>query len=310
MISHSSPTIKKDDIECVERFLKSEKILSGEAGCLFSAELKKFFNAKKVILTPSGTAAIAQALNLLNVKKEDNVIIPAYVCSSVAKGVLISGAKPLAVDINRDDYNISYEDTIKKISGKTKAIILPSVFGNPIRNIKDFLETGVAVIEDVAQSIGAEFQKKRLGAFGDMSVCSFYATKVITTGEGGALVINNGELIRKAGKKEKIFEMTTFQSAIGLSQLRKIDKLIKKRKHIARQYIKGLDGLSNIKISKPDNSIYYRFIIEAEEKPDKIIKDLRVLGIKAERFTDITANFLKLNINEYLIKCLKKILKK
>ena len=249
---------------------------------------KNIQNRKREIIT--------QALDLLELKKGDNVIIPAYVCSRLAKGVLASGAELLAADINRDDYNISYEDTVRKMSGRTKAIILPSMFGNPVRDIKDFLKTGVVIIEDIAQSFGAEFQGEKLGALGDMAVCSFYATKVITTGEGGALIINNGKLIKKSNDQESFFKMSDFQSALGRSQLKKIGKLIKRRKYIAGQYIKALEKFSNIKIMEPKDSIYYRFIIEAEGNPDKIIKALDTMGIKASRFMDIALNFMKLNV--------------
>lgn len=335
IISHSCPTIELDDIIGAEKSLKEKNISAGEISRLFAAELKKFFKAKAVILTPSGAAAIVQALNLLDLKPGAEVIIPAYVCSRVAKAVLTAGAKPVVVDINRDDYNISYKAAVNKISEQTKAIILPSLFGNPIREIKDFLKTGVTVIEDIAQSLGAEFQGKRLGSFGDLGVCSFYATKVITTGEGGALIINNEKLGKKIDKNAGFFKMPDFQAAVGLSQLRKLNKFIKSRKAIADRYIKELEDFPNIKVLRPAGSIYYRFIIETETRADKIIDHLNSRGVKAERFTDVAANFLKLNLNNcpntkaamrqvislpiypslsgrnlrYIIKCLKEIIK-
>lgn len=299
MISHSRPTIESDDIARMEKSLKEKKLSAGETSRLFATELKKFFKAKAVVLTPSGAAAIVQALNLLALQPGDEVIIPAYVCSRVAKGVLMAGAKPVVADINRDDYNLSCQATIKKISNRTKAIILPSLFGNPIREIKDFLKIGVTVIEDIAQSLGAEFQGKKLGSFGDLSICSFYATKVITTGEGGALIINNEKLSKKIDINFGFFKMPDFQAALGLNQLKKINKFIKSRKAIADQYFKELESLPNIKILRSEDSIYYRFIIEAENQADKIINHLNSRGVRAERFTDLAVNFLKLNLNDY-----------
>ncbi|RJS81501.1 DegT/DnrJ/EryC1/StrS aminotransferase family protein [Methanophagales archaeon] len=300
MIPHSSPTIEEDDIEAVEKSLRDKKLASGEISSLFANKLKTFFNSKKAILTPSGTMAIVHALNLLNLGKKDEVIIPAYVCDSVAKAVIMSGATPMVVDVNRDDYNISYEDTLEKISNRTKAIILPHIFGNPVQDIKAFLKLGIPIIEDIAQSIGGLFEGKRLGSFGDMSICSFYATKMITTGEGGALIVNSNRLIEEIDVEKNYFKMPDFQSSLGLNQLKKIDVLINRRRYIAKQYIEELETVPNIRIPNlNEDCIYYRFIIEVEKDLDKSIKQLNTLGIKVERYTDIVLNYLKLDINDY-----------
>lgn len=298
MISHSRPTIEKNEIADIAKCLKSKQIAAGKINFLFADKLKKFFKAKEVLITPSGTEAIIQALKLLNLTNQDEVIISAYVCENVARAIKTAGAIPKVVDINRDDYNISYHETIKKISKKTKAIIAPSVFGNTVKDIKKFLKLGIPIIEDIAQSIGGTYKDKKLGTFSDMAICSFYATKVITSGEGGALILNSSKLAKKINKEKIFYKMPDFQAVLGLSQLRKVNKFIAKRKSIAKQYIKNLKNIPTIRISKPQDSIFYRFVIEVDN-PHKVIKKLKSNGIEAKRYTEIVLNYLKLNADDY-----------
>jgi len=300
MINHSKPTIESSDILAVQNILRSSQISSGNINNKFCDELKKFFNAKNVILTSSGTSAIVEALRILKVKSTDEIIIPAYVCSSVAHAIILSGAKPKVVDINSDDYNISYEDTVKNINKHTKAIIIPYMFGNALDNIEKFKSLGITIIEDVAQSIGGKYRRKRLGSFGDMTVCSFYATKMITTGEGGALVIRNPKLINQFNRDAYLYHMPDFQAALGISQLKKVDNFIFRRQKLANQYIKGLKNVSGCFVSKPKESIYYRFIVEADKSElYHFMAQMRKQGIIVSRFTDLVFNYLKLSAKSY-----------
>jgi len=300
MIPHSRPTIEADDIRAVLQTLASRQIASGRAGFLFAEELKKFFKAKKVIFTSSGKEAIRLALTVLKVGKNDEVIIPAYVCQSVALAVEAVGAKPVATDINLDDYNISYEDTVKKISTRTKAIIVPHLFGNAVRDIRRFLKLKVPIIEDVAQAVGGAYGGKKLGSFADITICSFYATKVITTGEGGALVINSGNYDSAVDDKSYFYKMSDLQAALGLSQLKKIKKLIKRRANIFNIYRRELNKITGARVATPRSvGVHFRCLIELADGAAKTVGQLNAKGIKAERYTDTVFNYLQLNPRRY-----------
>jgi len=299
IIKHSCPTIEADDIKAVRRTLASKQIASGRMSFLFSEKLKNFFQAKKVFLTPSGKEAIRLALGALKIGKNDEVIIPAYVCESVVWAVKAAGAKLVAADINLDDYNINYEDAVKKISARTKAIIAPHLFGNPVKDIGRFLKLKVPVIEDAAQAIGGVYLGRKLGKFADITVCSFYATKVITTGDGGALIFNANGHDNTAGSGNYFYQMPDLQAALGLSQLQKINKFIKRRADIFNLYRRGLKKISGVRLADPAASIHYRCLIETENQAATVVKKLNVYGIKAERYTDVAFNCLRLNSRDY-----------
>jgi len=300
MIYHSRPTIEKDDINSIMEALTDKRLSAGGVTQSFIEKLRVFFEAKEVFLTPSGTSAIASALRLLKMNKDREVIIPAYVCKNVAQAVLMAQATPVVVDINESDYNISYQDTVSKMTPNTGAIILPHMFGNPIRNTDEFLKLGIPIIEDLAQSIGGWYGKKKLGTLTELAMCSFYATKMITTGEGGALIVNSDDLLGTEVEGEILdsFKMPDFQAALGLAQLNKLETLIERRKYIVRHYIEELKPVAGLNVSDYDeNCLYYRFIVRIEGgmKIEKVITTLNAMGVKAERYTDLVLDFLRLN---------------
>lgn len=305
MIYHSRPTIDKDDINSIMEALTDRRLSAGGITQSFIEKLRVFFAAKEVFLTPSGTSAIASALRLLKMNKDRReVIIPAYVCRNVAQAVLMAEATPIVVDINESDYNISYQDTVSKMTSHTGAIILPHIFGNPIRNMDEFLKLGVPIIENIAQSIGGWYGEKKLGTLTEVAICSFYATKMITTGEGGAVIVNSDDLLSTKVEREILdsFKMPDFQAALGLAQLNKLESLIEKRKYIARHYIEELKPVTRLDVSDYDeNCLYYRFIIKIDRSTEieKVITALNAKGVKAERYTDLVLNFLGLNLTDF-----------
>jgi len=294
MIQHSKPTIEGDDINSVVVALRNKRLSAGNITQSFIQALKVFFNAKGVFLTPSGTEALASGLRLLQMGENKEVIIPAYVCSNVAQAVLMAEAIPVVVDINKSDFNISYQDTMSKINSHTGAVILPPMFGEPIQDMDMFLKLGIPIIEDLAQSIGGQYKGRRLGTFTEMAMCSFSATKMITTGEGGALIINSDYLLSRVNGLDS-FKMPDFQSSLGLSQLNKLGTLIEKRRSIAKYYTEALKGIPLLSIRDYDEDcLYYRFIgrVDKSIKIEKIIFDLNNIGIRVMHYTDLVLNSL------------------
>jgi len=301
MIKHSKPTIveEKKLLKFIKQILTSRQLAEGKYTLLFEKQLCQFFNSRYAVVVSSGSSALHLALLSLDVKKSE-VIIPAFCCSAVLNAVLYCGAKPVIVDVNPDEFNISYEEVKKNITKKTKAIILPHMFGYPAKDTQKIVSLGIPVVEDTTQSIGAKIDGVLVGSFGKLNVLSFYATKMLTAfGEGGAVITNDKGLYEKI-KLLKVYDknlnfelrynykITEVQSAMGLLQIKNITKFINKRKKFFDIYKKEFENCNNIKIFKPTENVepvFYRFIIQFKNKVDldKIITKFRKNGIEVAK---------------------------
>ena len=163
----------------------------------FESSLRTFLNVKHVISVNSGTAALHAALLALDIKTGDEVLLPSFTFVATANAVVASGAKPVFVDINTKDYTIDLHDLKKKISKKSKAIIPVHLYGHPadLTELNEIAnQYSIYIIEDACQSLGSTYKNKQTGTFGTMGCFSMYASKVLTAGEGGAIVTNEDEL--------------------------------------------------------------------------------------------------------------------
>ena len=286
-IQHSKPSINEDDINAVVSNLRSGNIVSREEVKLFEQEVSKYIGVLGGIAVNSGTNAVNLALKALDIKEGDEVILPSYVCASVLSAVNYTGAKPVFADIKSDGYNIDPESVAEKITKNTKAIIVPHMFGTPA-NLDSFLKLEIPIIEDCAQAVGAEYERKKVGSFGVLSICSFYATKVLATGQGGMVLTNSGKLLEKLRDLTKYDgrnkysvsynnSLTDFQAAMGRSQLKRLDSFIKKRKEIAGIYNKVFEEVGQV-LPKTKDSIFFRYVVEVENL-DKYIEEMGKNGI-------------------------------
>lgn len=303
LIPHSKSTIEKDDIHAVSSVLKSGLISQGEEVKRFETIFSRFHGTKGGIAVSSGTTALHLSLLALGIGRGDSVIVPTYSCIAPYNAVRYTGALPVLADTVENGWSMDaerVEDHIKKNSKKQniRAIIVVHLFGRPA-DMDAFLyisgKYSVPVIEDCALSLGAEYKGKKVGSFGHVSVCSFYATKVITTGEGGMIMSGSKEVLQRARglreydeKKDSILrfncKMTDIQAALGRSQLKKLPGFIKQRRRIAKRY---LGGLQDLPFSLPEQSmhtkdIYYRFVVRMKNA-DKFISDMRSKGIVCRR---------------------------
>jgi dTDP-4-amino-4,6-dideoxygalactose transaminase/ribosomal protein S18 acetylase RimI-like enzyme len=298
MISHSRPSIGGSDIVAVANAVSDGNIMTGKRVSEFIKEMKFFVGRKYGSATNSGSSALHLALRALDVNPGDEVIIPSYACNSVLNAVRYCGVKPVFADINDkseiDDYNISFDSAKKLVSEKTKAMILPHMFGKPIENIESFKSLKVPIIEDCALSIGAKVKGKNVGTFGDISVFSFYATKVITSGTGGMLLTDDlilSERIKslmqydnKSDFKESYnYGMNDIQAALGLSQLRKISYFISSRKRIAKIYSDIFQSSKkDFALPNSKDNIFFRYIVR-HDKASEFISSLAKANISAQR---------------------------
>lgn len=294
MIPHSKPTILQSDIEAVTKVLQSGMIAQGEKVAEFESRFASFVGKKFAVACSSGTTAIHLALLGLEVSATDEVIMPSYVCSSPYLACAHVGAKPRLADIDPLDFNIS-TDSVKKLkSSRSKAVIVPHMFGTPAE-VDELSEHGIPIVEDCAQAIGAEYRNKRVGSLGDVSVFSFYATKMITTGEGGMLltddldIFDRAQELRDYDKKPLVpskynYKMTDIQAALGISQLAHLETFVRQRREIASLY---REGLAKCEIELPmsfahKKSVFYRYVIKVGDLK-KHRESLLRKGITCER---------------------------
>jgi len=251
MIPISKPTIGEDEIKAVEAVLRTGMLASGPNVKCFEDGMKLYLGVRHAVATSSGTTALQVAAESLGIGPGDEVITTPFTFIATSNAILFRGAKPVFADIDPKTYNIDPASVEKKITKKTKAIIPVHLYGNPCD--MDALTAicrkhGLLMLEDCAQSVGAEFNGKKAGSFGDAAIFSFYATKNLSTGEGGMVVTNNDEVKEKSfllsnqGQKVRYehqsvwfnYRMTDMQAGLGMVQLAKIDDMNKKRIENAR----------------------------------------------------------------------------
>ena len=295
MIPHSRPTIDETDILAVSSILKSGNIAQGDMVENFERELAGYIGVKGGVAASSGTAALHLALIALDINGKDAVALPSYVCTAVLNAVNYVGASPLLIDIHPDTFNMDVEDLKRKLTPRVKAVIVPHAFGLAA-DLEEIIALGIPVIEDCAQSIGAAYKNKMAGSFGSISIFSFYATKVITTGEGGMVVSNSEELLRKIrdlrdydNKENYItrynYKMTDFQASLGLSQLKRLNTFIEIRRSIAQKYHNKFKNICSLPVnhSKDSKHIYYRYTVKLRCDVESFLKLSKEKGINCER---------------------------
>ncbi len=244
-IEHSYPTIGRQERTAVLRVLKSSYLAEGQEVREFEKELSAYIGGTGAVAAGSGTLALHLALTALGVGYNDEVILPSYVCRSVLNAVLYCRAKPVLCDVNGDDYTLSFSEARRKLSKKTKAIIVAHMFGFPVP-LERFKKLGVPVIEDCAHAVGAELNGRKAGSRGDLSIFSFEGTKYIVAGEGGMVVANSSRLLKilRALKEPDAFDykvkltyrMTDLQAAVGRAQLARLESFIRNRRTIVEKY--------------------------------------------------------------------------
>jgi perosamine synthetase len=311
IIPVSRPVLIKADIDSVNKSLKKGWISSdGPEIKEFEKNFSKLIQQKYSACVSNGTAALEIAIKALNIGKGDEVIIPNFTIVSNAIAVLKQNAKIVPIDCDFYSWNILVELIKKKITKKTKAIIATHIYGYPceIDKIKEICKAKkIFLIEDAAEFIGHKYNQKPCGSFGDISTFSFYANKQITTGEGGLIATNNKTLYNKItslrnlcfGKINRFnhedigwnYRMSNIQAALGINQLKRIDKIVKKKKEIGKLYYKLLKNNKNIYIQRPSyknfENIYWIVgivILDKKILASKLKKKLIKYGIETRPF--------------------------
>lgn len=310
MVSVCRPWLPGKEKEYVANTLETNWISSsGEYITRFEEGFAKFCNVKYGVSCSSGFGALHLACAALDLKEGDEVIVPTFTMAATINAVILTGAKPVFVDADRETYCIDVNKIEEKITSKTKAIIPVHIYGHPC-DMDPIIELSkkhnLYVIEDAAEAHGAEYKGRKCGSMGTISCFSFYANKVLTTGEGGMCLTNNPELAEKMKRlrnhafdlprfihKEIGFNyrLTNVQAAIGTAQVENADMLVEARRNIGLKYNKLLSNVKGLilPIEKPyAKNVYWMYAVlltdEISLSKEEVMQKLKEKGIDTRSF--------------------------
>lgn len=304
---HISDDNKRKVQECLDQgWISSQGPFINE----FEDKLKDYLNVEHAIAVNSGTSALETALWAAGISEGDEVILPSFTIISCAIAVLRIGAKPVFADVDLDTWNTSIQKVKEKITSSTRAILPVHIFGNPVDldPLLDFArQNNLIVVEDAAQALGSTYKGQYAGSIGDLGCFSFYANKLITTGEGGAVVTNNPLFAKKARSYRNLcfkesrrfhhdelgynFRMSSLQAALGASQLEAIKDKIHLKFQNEKHYHSRLHGIPGVTFQKETSFSSrvpwmhaVRLSPEVNITADEMMKNLRNEGVGTRPF--------------------------
>ena len=290
MIPIYEPYLDEEEAKAVYEVVKSGWVSSkGKQIELFEKGLASYVGKKYGVSTSNGTTALHLALASLGITSGDEVIVPDFTFVSPVNAVIYQGARPVLLDAETTTWGMNPDLIEKKITGKTKAIIVVHIYGNPamIKEISEIAERhAIPLIEDCAESLGAIYDKRKVGTWGTISCFSFYGNKTITTGEGGMCITDDDELyermkiLRDHGMRPDKrywhqvigynYRMTNIQASLGLVQLRKLDDILSIKRRIALEYISSLKDKFSVQVDPPNGrSVFWLFSVLAHNQEER-----------------------------------------
>jgi len=253
----------------------------------FEKEFARYIGVRYAVSVSSGTAGLIVSMMALGLEPGDTIITTPLTFIATSNSALCAGGIPVFADVQRDTFCLDPEDTAKRITNSTKAIVGVHLYGLPfaIERFRDLVTNGrIRIVEDASQALGASINGRKVGALGDVAVFSFYETKHIRLGEGGMITTNDKEfaehckMIRSHGQSSKYyhkilgynFRLPISSALIGLEQLRKIEEDIKRRVRISEIYMENLQRVDSIRLQRIDAGVrhsYYLFPLLVEKLP-------------------------------------------
>lgn len=281
----------------VQDVLASGRVVQGEQVSAFEAEFGALVNGRPCVAVNSGTSALHLGLIAAGIGPGDEVIVPSFTFAATANAVVRAGATPVFADIEPATFGLDPTAVEEAVTSRTRAIMPVHLYGHPaemtgLRSIAD--AHGLLLLEDACQAHAASWQGVPAGALGDLAAFSFYATKNMTTGEGGMVVCRDEEmarrirLLRNQGMEAKYRNevaglnnrMTDIAAAIGRVQLRRLPTWNERRRSIAARYDEGLDGVTTPPVTGGAHHVYHQYTVRTPDR-DRLLAHLDERGIDA-----------------------------
>lgn len=305
-INYMQPSYDEREINAVTKYINSGAwITEFKETRNFEALIASYTDSKYCSVMMNGTVTLIAALMAMGIKQGDEVIVPDFTMSATSHAAAMIGAKPVFVDVERDTLCMDFEKMKEAVSDKTKAVIFVDLNGRYSRRFEEIIslcrEKDLWLIEDAAQALGSTYKGKALGTFGDVGSFSFSMPKIITTGQGGAVITASEDLYNKmlrirdfgrekAGSDHYMtiganFKFTDLQAVIGIEQMKKMPDRIKRKKDICKKYDSYLSEIKGISIF--DNNYedvapcFYEVLCD---KRDELIDYLKSKNIGARKF--------------------------
>jgi len=293
--------------ECIETgWISSDGRFVGE----FEKQFASYVQVEWGVAVCNGTAALETALFAAGIAKGDEVIMPSFTIISCALAAIRLGAVPVLVDVEPETWNMDVSQIEHRITPRTRAIMAVHIYGHPV-DMEPLLEIAerhnLIVIEDAAEVHGAEYKGRKCGSLGHVSAFSFYANKIITTGEGGMVLTSDPEMAERARSYRNLcfrsdrrffhtelgfnYRMTNLQAALGVAQMERIEEFVTKKRGLGEYYRKKLGAIEGIRtqIEKPwAKTVYWMYCIELDSSlglcADEMMTELKHRGIGTRPF--------------------------
>jgi perosamine synthetase len=321
LVPMSSAHIDETDIQSVLEVLHSGRLALGPRACEFEKLISEYIGVRHAIALNSGTAALHLIVKALGIGPGDEVLVPSFTFAASINALLYEGAIPVFVDIEPVTYNLDPEQLEFHISPRTRAILAVDVFGHPADwdSILDIADRhGLKIIDDSCEALGAEYKGRRIGQFGDAAAFAFYPNKQITTGEGGVVVTNSDAIaevcrsLRNQGRgtmgswleHERLgynYRLDEMSAALGCSQLKRIDELLRRREDVAGRYTMRLQGCEWLKPPTVNAHVRMSWFVYVVTLAEGLHRN-RVIRELASRSIPTRAYFSPIHLQPYIRK--------
>lgn len=317
----------EEEVQAVADVIRSGWLTMGAKTFEFEKQFAHYVGASHAIAVSSCTAALHLALEAVGVKRGDEVLVPTTTFTATAEVVTYFGARPVFVDVDPNMMNLDPVDAERRITPRTKAIIPVHLAGTPcdMREIVDLSRRhGIRVIEDAAHALPSSYHTQKVGSISDLTAFSFYATKTLTTGEGGMITTEDAEcakrlqvmrlhgIARDAWKRYSAegswfyevleagykYNLTDLQAALGLAQLAKCDAMFAGRQRVAERYTEAFEGIAALQVpSVPDDRTTSWHLYILRLNPDRLRIDRnQFIRELADRGVSTSVHFIPLHL--------------
>ena len=311
MLPVSRPSVGNDELEEIRKVFETGWLGLGSTVFEFETQIKNYLGGRHVIAVNTGTSAIHLALEGHGIGPGDEVIVPSLTFCATIQAIVAAGATPVFCEARPQDLNIDIDHARSLITSRTKAILCVHYCGNAC-DMDELLgvakQHGILVIEDAAHAFGTTYKGKRIGSFGDVACFSFDPIKILTTGEGGAVVLADDAVAEEIRRKRILgidkdtwhryrnerswfyevttqgyrYHMSNINAAIGLAQLRKFDGFLAARRRIVKRYNTGLTGLAGVEllVGNVEEAAPFTYIVRVTNGlRDQLMESLKNKGV-------------------------------